>query len=161
MTRRRKGVGKVVTLSDIIITPTAIEHAEGIIRVIDIVAHERKYFDVFEARPSSENRSLIQNEIASGSPHFVALAEGEIVGWCEVIRSIFAANAHGGILNMGIIPAFRDRGLGARLLAATLERARRAGFVRIALYVHADNSRAIALYEKVGFIGKVFCATLH
>jgi ribosomal protein S18 acetylase RimI-like enzyme len=142
----------MVALSDITIAPTAIEHVEGIIRVIDIVGHERKYFDVFEAPPSPESRALIRNEIASGDPHFVALAGDEVVGWCEIIRSVFAANARGGTLNIGIIPAFRDRGVGSRLIAATLERARRAGFVRIALYVHADNFRAIALYEKVGFV---------
>ena len=53
---------------------------------------------------------------------------------------------------MGIVPAFRDSGLGSRLLSATLTRARQVGLGRITLYVHADNSRAIALYEKFGFV---------
>jgi RimJ/RimL family protein N-acetyltransferase len=35
---------------------------------------------------------------------------------------------------------------------ATLQQARDAGFVRIEFDVRADNSRAIALYEKVGFV---------
>ena len=119
--------------------------------MIDVIARERKYFDVFEAPHSLEFRKFIEGRIASGYPYFVALLQGEVVGWCEVIRNVFPANAHVGALNMGIIPEFRDRGLGFRLVSATLERARHAGFVRIILSVHADNPRAIALYEKVGF----------
>ena len=53
---------------------------------------------------------------------------------------------------MGIVPAYRGRGLGFRLLNTALEQARGAGFVRIELDVYADNMRAIALYEKVGFV---------
>lgn len=53
---------------------------------------------------------------------------------------------------MGIIPAYRGRGLGRRLLLAALNQARISGFIRVELSVHADNTRAMALYEKIGFI---------
>lgn len=53
---------------------------------------------------------------------------------------------------MGIVPAYRSRGLGARLINATLEAAFGAGFVRIKSGVHADNEWAIALYDRVGFV---------
>ncbi len=53
---------------------------------------------------------------------------------------------------MGIIASYRGQGLGFRLIDAAMKQARKAGFVRIELGVHADNERAIALYEKVGFI---------
>ena len=52
---------------------------------------------------------------------------------------------------MGIVRAYRGRGLGIRLINATLEAAFGAGFVRVELDVHADNARAISLYERVGF----------
>ena len=53
---------------------------------------------------------------------------------------------------MGILPAYRGHGLGRRLLETTLEAAFAASFVRVELDVHADNARAIALYEKAGFV---------
>ncbi len=53
---------------------------------------------------------------------------------------------------MGIIPAYRGRGLGKRLLLAALNQARASGFICVELSVHADNTRAMALYEKIGFI---------
>ena len=53
---------------------------------------------------------------------------------------------------MGIIEAYRGQGLGRRLMLAALKQARASGFIRIELSVHADNARAIALYERVGFL---------
>ena len=53
---------------------------------------------------------------------------------------------------MGIVPSYRGRGLGLKLINATVAQARKEGFVRIELFVHADNARAIALYRAVGFV---------
>lgn len=52
---------------------------------------------------------------------------------------------------MGILPAYRGKGLGRRLIETTLKAAREAGFARVELDVYEDNARAIALYDKVGF----------
>ncbi|GAA2829376.1 acetyltransferase (GNAT) family protein [Aminobacter aminovorans] len=53
---------------------------------------------------------------------------------------------------MGIIRPYRERGLGLQLITAALKQARELGFVRIEFVVPADNARAIALYERVGFL---------
>ena len=53
---------------------------------------------------------------------------------------------------MGVTPSHRGHGVGRRLINAALKQARETGFVRIEFDVHADNSRAIALYDKVGFV---------
>lgn len=53
---------------------------------------------------------------------------------------------------MGILPSYRGRGLGRKLINATVAQARKDRFVRIELFVHADNARAITLYDKVGFV---------
>jgi ribosomal protein S18 acetylase RimI-like enzyme len=58
---------------------------------------------------------------------------------------------HGGVLGMGLLPAYRGRGLGRRLMAGTLQDARAAGLSRVELSVRADNARAIALYSRLGF----------
>lgn len=137
---------------DVTIAPTAPEHVQGLHRVLDITARERKYFGVFEAAPLPKVREHVANMLERGNPYFIALAADEVVGYCEIERVNFPANAHAGILEIGILPTFRDRGLGFRLISSVLAEARRAGFVRVALGVHADNARAIALYEKVGFV---------
>jgi RimJ/RimL family protein N-acetyltransferase len=53
---------------------------------------------------------------------------------------------------MGPTRAYRGRGLGFWLINAALKQASGAGFVRVELDVRADNTRAIALYDKVGFV---------
>jgi RimJ/RimL family protein N-acetyltransferase len=143
---------KLGALDDVAIEPIAPEHINSFHRGLDLVARERQYLDISDAGPLAHFRDYIKKQISNGDPLFVAVAQGEVVGWCDIERHRFAANVHSGTLNIALVPRFRDRGLGFRLISATLEQARRLGFVRIQLFVHADNPRAIALYRKVGFV---------
>ena len=137
---------------EVAIARMAIEHVEGFHRALDFVARERKYLAFLEAPPLDATRDFVTNNIAKGYPQFVAIAGGYVVGWCDVIPKTRPVHAHCGVLGMGLLPAFRGRGYGAALIEATLGEARRFGLVRIELTVHADNERAIALYERFGFI---------
>lgn len=110
-----------------------------------------KYLSMLEASPLPQTREFVMGMIAKGNPQFVATAEGEVVGWCDISRHFFPSHAHRGRLGMGVLPAYRGRGLGRRLVQTTLKAAQETGFVRIELDVYEDNARAIALYEKVGF----------
>ncbi|MEW5722905.1 MAG: GNAT family N-acetyltransferase [Thermodesulfobacteriota bacterium] len=51
-----------------------------------------------------------------------------------------------------VLDPFRSRGLGSRLTAAAVEKARRLGLTRLWLTVEAHNFRAIRLYRKYGFV---------
>ncbi len=135
----------------IAVLPIAPEHIDGFRRAVDIVARERKYLSFLEAPPLAGAREFVLNNIARGNPQFVALRKGEVVGWCDVQRFERAPHAHGGVLGMGVLSPYRGQGLGRRLIAAALDAARRAGFVRVELIAFAKNRRAIALYESVGF----------
>ncbi|WP_112605391.1 GNAT family N-acetyltransferase [Rhizobium sp. WW22] len=137
---------------EIRIEPISAEHIEGFHRALDTVAREREYLSLLEAFPLEETRIFVLGMIKKGNPQFVALDDGKVVGWCDISRHGFPSHAHAGKLGIGIIPTYRGRGLGRRLLEATLRAARDAGIERVELSVHADNSRAVALYEKVGFI---------
>jgi RimJ/RimL family protein N-acetyltransferase len=137
---------------DATIAPTAPEHIESFHRALDTVARERKYLTLLEAPPLQDVREFVLDTIKKGDPQFVAVAKGEVVGWCDIRRHDFPAHAHRGTLGMGIIPAYRGQGLGLRLLKTTVERAGEAGFVRIELAVYVDNTRAIAVYDKAGFV---------
>lgn len=136
---------------EIVIEPIREDHVEGFREALDIVARERKYLVFLEAPPVEAMLSFVRGNIAAGHPHMVAVADGKVVGWCDIRRGTRDAEAHSGVLGMGIIPGCRDRGLGRRLILATIAEARAAGMHRIELHAHADNLRAIALYEKVGF----------
>ncbi|NSY17605.1 GNAT family N-acetyltransferase [Neorhizobium sp. AL 9.2.2] len=133
------------------IEPLRDEYIEGFHKALDIVCRERRYMVFLRAPPIDEMRDFVRESVAAGNPHIVAVADGEVVGWCDIRRLERDVHAHRGLLGMGIIPGFRDRGLGRRLIVNAVEAANRSGIHRVELDVHADNHRAIALYRKVGF----------
>lgn len=150
--RRAKVLGNIYVSSTqkISLTRFTTAHIEGVWRGVDIVARERKYLDKLEAASLEESREYLLKQIAKGDP-FVAIASKEVVGWCDIRRRTGIAS-HVGLLNIAIVPGFRSQGIGRKLLLAVLDEAKRSGFVRIELWAHSDNARAIALYEKVGFV---------
>ncbi|WP_283194430.1 GNAT family N-acetyltransferase [Rhizobium sp. AN80A] len=138
-------------MSEIIIEPIADRHIESFHHALDTVARERRYLTFLEAPPLESTRDFVRDMIAHGHSQFVASSEGAVVGWCDIRRHSQPVHAHGGALGMGILPGFRGQGLGERLIRVTIDDALAKGLVRIELNVHADNVRAIRLYERVGF----------
>ena len=61
-------------------------------------------------------------------------------------------DAAGWIAQMGVAPAARGQGIGARLISEAVRLMRAAGESTITLNVNADNPHAIALYRRLGFI---------
>ena len=57
----------------------------------------------------------------------------------------------GQITNIATAPDHRGQGLGAKVMAALLEKAREMGLSPVSLEVRESNAPAIALYEKFGF----------
>ena len=127
-------------------------HIESFHRALDMVSRERKYLTFLEAPPLESTRAFVLDMIENGHPQFVAVLDGQVVGWCDIRREGRPSLVHRGSLGMGIIPGYRDKGLGRRLITTALDAARELGLHRVELHVHADNPRAIALYEKVGFV---------
>jgi RimJ/RimL family protein N-acetyltransferase len=149
------------------IGPITEGHIESFHKTLDVVARERRYLAFLEAPPLESTRAFILNNIAHGYPQFVATVAGEVsaaevsagevlgrdvVGWCDVTPKSRPIYAHCGVLGMGLLPRFRGQGLGTRLITRTLHAARAFGLSRVELSVREDNTNAIALYEKIGFV---------
>lgn len=134
------------------IVPRQASHIDSFRACIDGVARERKYLVFTEAPPPEATRDFIEASLREGDPQFVAVEEGNVVGWCDIIRNRRPVMAHGGTLGIGLAPAYRHQGLGRRLMAAALEAARARGFERVDLFVYASNLNAIRLYESMGFV---------
>ncbi|MDA2809555.1 GNAT family N-acetyltransferase [Nocardiopsis sp. RSe5-2] len=56
------------------------------------------------------------------------------------------------LTKMGVLPAAQGRGLGRRLVAAAIDRARELGCTRLFLGSHSSLAPAIHLYEEAGFV---------
>ena len=84
---------------------------------------------------------------------FVAERDGEIVGyhWTKIHQDGRRRPACGEVYVIGVDPSAQGSGLGHALLAAGLEHLRRRGLPEVILYVEAENTGAVRLYEKYGF----------
>lgn len=82
--------------------------------------------------------------------HYLAAVDENqaLLGWAGV--RIVADSAE--ILTVGVIPAARRQGIGARLLAMLLDEARRRGAVEAFLEVRVDNPGAQQLYQRARFV---------
>lgn len=145
-------VDESIDIETVAIAPITPGEIASFHRALDLVARERKYLSMLEAPPLEQTLQFVMGRVERGDPRFVALVRDEVVGWCDITRHDWPIHAHRGTLGMGIVPAYRGRGLGLKLINATLAQARKAGFVRIELSVHSDNARAISLYDRVGFV---------
>jgi ribosomal protein S18 acetylase RimI-like enzyme len=134
------------------IGPITEGHIDSFHKTLDVVARERRYLAFLEAPPIEQTRAFILNHIRQGYPQFIATSEGEVVGWCDVTPKSRPIYAHCGVLGMGLLPRFRGQGLGAKLITRTLKASRAFGLARVELTVRQDNTNAIALYKKVGFV---------
>jgi RimJ/RimL family protein N-acetyltransferase len=134
------------------IVPIAEAHAASYRECLDIVAREGRYLAQLEALPLERIQGFVRESVANDSAQFVALAGERVVGWADVFPAWAQAIAHCGSLGMGVLPEFRGKGLGERLLLACISKAWSKGITRIELEARADNARAIRLYERLGFV---------
>lgn len=81
---------------------------------------------------------------------FVVESEGEIVG-NGGLHPLAPPSAHVALMGMSVAADRQGAGVGRRLLAHLVERARAAGHAKLELEVYEDNPRAVRLYEQFGF----------
>jgi putative acetyltransferase len=84
----------------------------------------------------------------------VAVAAGEIVGSAGLFPAAASLRrSHARMLGIGLASEWQGRGLGRRMMQRLLDWADNwAGVLRVELWVHADNERALALYRSLGFV---------
>ena len=139
-------------MSAVVIRSIALKDIEEFQHVTNEVMRERRYLAFVDGFPIDEAATFVARNIRLGNPQLVAEDQGRVVGWCDIRRETIPVYAHVGHLGMGMLPAYRGRGIGERLIRASIDAARSAGFERIELSVYAANERAAALYRKVGFV---------
>lgn len=104
-----------------------------------------------EGPPIDTTRDFVLQNIEGGWPHFIAVCEGQVIGWCDISSLYRPVFSHIGSLGMGIIFGYRGLGVGKKLLHAAIQKAQEKGLTRIELTVREKNKPAIALYKKFGF----------
>ena len=102
----------------------------------------------------------IRNEGAIG---LVALSQGDVVGTADCLEVPAGVNrpARAIVKNVFVVPAYRGRGIGQQLMAATMDVARDLGVEQLTLQVDTNNAPALRLYRSCGFTPSIPSALLR
>jgi ribosomal-protein-alanine N-acetyltransferase len=108
-----------------------------------VVALEEALFD------DAWSSEMFWDELAQGASrtYLVAVEDDTVVGYA----GLAAMPDEAYVQTIGVAPAHQRKGLGATLLTALLDDAKRRDLPRVGLEVRIDNEAAIALYERFGF----------
>lgn len=105
-------------------------------------------FDATQESQFLKEKSQRENEV-----EVVAEIDGVIVGTAgiEAVGTKYKVR-HRAELGISVAKAFWGLGVGWALLTACIECARTAGYIQLELSVAAENTRALSMYEKAGFV---------
>ncbi|MCC2097044.1 MAG: GNAT family N-acetyltransferase, partial [Hyphomicrobiales bacterium] len=116
------------------------------------IAGEGRYLFINGSPDLPAIRRMVAQVLAAECPFVVATqADGSVCGWCCIDPDDASIHSHVGTLTIALLPEFRGRGLGSKLLSAALDKAYRRNLTRIELTVCAGNAPAIRLCEKFSF----------
>lgn len=134
------------------IVPTAESHFEELRNALDNVAREKRYLALLQASLPDQAFAFFRNIVTNDLCQFVALRDSVVIGWCDILPTHGEARAHVGILGIGLVVHARHMGIGTKLMEATIPKAWEKGISRIEFTARTDNTNAIALYERFGFM---------
>jgi RimJ/RimL family protein N-acetyltransferase len=81
----------------------------------------------------------------------IAEVDGKVVASSEIDRRT-GYEGHVGVIGLAIKSGFRDLGIGTEMMMTLVKQAEKMGLKVLTLTAFASNSRAIHVYEKVGFV---------
>ncbi|MFZ3320752.1 MAG: GNAT family N-acetyltransferase [Usitatibacter sp.] len=85
------------------------------------------------------------------SRNLIAENDGGFVGFLQIVGSPVPRVRHSAHLALGVLRDFWHRGVATDLMSEALRWAPTVGLSRLELFVMTTNTRAIALYEHLGF----------
>ena len=94
---------------------------------------------------------IAQLLVSPNSTLLLAEIDGAPVGFIEAEGGEYRRTRHVAHLALGVLAAYRRRGVGTSLLETMDDWARSHGVRRLELSVMSDNEPAIALYRKAGY----------
>jgi RimJ/RimL family protein N-acetyltransferase len=134
--------------------PARPTDARGLARLFADVRGEGRWLVTPPSAVSQPGEAFFIGELIRGTEGLalVAEADGEVVGNVLVSLERNAVSDHIGTLSIVIAEQWRDVGIGSALVRAAQDWSRERGLLKVALAVFPDNERAIAVYERCGFV---------
>ena len=99
-------------MKDYKIVPITEQYIESFREAVGSVAREHKYLAFLDAPSSEMAHAFVMENLKENWPHFVAICEGKVVGWCDITSLDRPVFAHAGALGVGVLASFRGQGIG-------------------------------------------------
>ena len=129
--------------------------ARGVTEMLDAVAAELQATLVLrpgEATPADWRRRIAGALRSPRGLFLVAVSGAAVVGNLGVWPDANPASAHVAWIGMSVAAGFRGAGVGGALLESAVAWAAGADFRKVELGVFPENARAMAFYERHGFV---------
>lgn len=138
-----------------IIREIRINDVENFNQLLDSVINQSEYllFNPGEHQISIQNQTLFLEEMITTSNSTIIVAElnDVLIGYVTIQGGRTHRNQHSAKLAMGLLPTFRNKGIGYKLLQKSESWAIERQLHRLELTVVTENEPAYRLYEKFGF----------
>ena len=111
------------------------------------------YPDENSFNAEQEGSFLKRKAESNNEVEIIALVDGRVVATAgiDAIGAKYKLR-HRADFGISVLKAYWGQGIGRALLDACIECARKAGYTQLELEVVAENARAIAMYQRAGFV---------
>ncbi len=140
-------------MENILICQAQNQYAESYCRAVETICRERKYLASITGFSSESTRNFVKMIVEMNYAQFYAINNGRVIGWCDIIPKEHEGLDHVGVLGMGLLEPYRNKGIGKKLFADAVHHAVKFNSIeKIELEVFESNIFAIRFYEKQGFL---------
>lgn len=130
------------------IRPARQEDLSGIIGVIRQVTEDRTYIEAETvAQQLEDDDALLRYGETEERKFFVAIVDGEVVGWVNLTIPEQEKLSHTAELTLGLLEEFRGRGIGSHLMQRSLSWATTQGLLKVYNSVPATNQAAVEFLQ--------------
>jgi RimJ/RimL family protein N-acetyltransferase len=134
--------------------PARPTDARGLAALFDDVRREGRWLLTSPSAVSQPSEAFFIGEMLRTGEGLalVAEADGDPIGTVQISLERNVVTNHVGTLSIVVAEGWRDVGVGSALIETALRWARDHGLLKVALAVFPDNERAIAVYQRAGFV---------
>ncbi|MFZ3577558.1 GNAT family N-acetyltransferase [Virgibacillus sp. DJP39] len=137
------------------IREATIEDAESLLALVKLVEQESSYmlYSAGERKTSLENQKKMLETFKQKENATIFVAdEGKLIGYFLIIGGDASRQQHSAYIVIGILNSHRGKGVGTKLFSEMERWARARNIHRLELTTVVDNTAALRLYNKAGFI---------
>jgi RimJ/RimL family protein N-acetyltransferase len=133
------------------IRPFGSDDRPGLIQTIDAVCGEGRWMSTTRFEPTLNWIHALEAPCCPCHLLLVVEDTGHLVGWCRTFPRDGWTETQEAMLGVGLLPVYRDQGIGTALVRRSLRWAEDVGYQRVSLTTHPENGRAIHVFTRCGF----------